>query len=34
MIDYVFQKYPEKFTFQLLIILKPVTREILYFLKK
>ena len=34
MIDYVFQKYPEKFVFQLFIILKPVTREILYFLKK
>ena len=34
MIAYVFQKYPEKFTFQLFIILQQFTCEICYFLKK
>ena len=34
MIAYVFQKEPEKFTFQLFIIFQYFTREICYFLKK
>ena len=34
MIDYVLQKYPENFAFQLCIILQLFTREICYFLKK
>ena len=34
MTAYVFQKYPENFTFQLSIILQYFAREICYFLKK
>ena len=34
MIAYVFQKYPESFAFQLVMILQLFTREICYFLKK
>ena len=34
MIAYLFEKYPENFTFQLFIILQHLTRKICYFLKK
>ena len=34
MIAYVFQKYPENYSFQLFIILQQFTKEICYFLKK
>ena len=34
MIAYVFQKYPENYSFQLFIILQQFTNEICYFLKK
>ena len=34
MISYVFQKYPENFSFQLFLILQWYTHEFCYFLKK
>ena len=34
MIAYVFQKYPENYSFQLFIILQQFTNQICYFLKK
>ena len=34
MIAYVFQKYPENFTFQLFLVLQQFARKICYFLKK
>ena len=34
MIPYMFQKYPEDFAFQLLLIVQQFTLEICYLLKK